>query len=118
MVAEDVLGMRDDRKRNFALIYEGQETEQVYAGATPRHAALQAAREVLEPAESYDAVRTEPEQHSAELGLYDGSRVHVYDAWAWTEKPAESRPGWLGDTVRDSDVTKKGIVPYQEYQER
>lgn len=36
-------------------------------------------------------------------------KVHVYDAWAWTENAPSDGPDWLGDTVSKANVAKKHI---------
>ena len=71
-------------KRNFALRQGNGEETSVFSGATPRQAALKAARR-LDPAPSEDAADTQ-ELRLREKGEH---KVHVYDGWAWEEEPPD-----------------------------
>lgn len=99
--------MRDSGKRDFALRDDGDFS--VFSGSTPRHAALKAARELDEVAD----VSTEAEARSnaREIRLRErgSNKVHVYEVWAWEDQAPDNRPSWMGDTIVEANVSKKGI---------
>ena len=100
---ENRIMVREDGKRNFAVI-EGDEETGVFSGNYPRQAALKAARR-LDPASSEDAApRTE-----LRLREKGTDKVHVYDGWAWEEDAPEDGPDWLSGRINSANVSKKGI---------
>lgn len=96
--------VREDGKRNFAL-READDTESsVFAGNTPRQAAMKAARR-LEPASS-EATADREELRLRERGT---DKLHIYDAWAWEEEAPEDGPDWLSGTITEANVAKQGV---------
>ena len=95
--------VREDGKRNFALI-EGAEETSVFSGNYPRQAALKAARR-LDPAPS------ENESPRTELRLREKGTdtVHVYEGWSWEEQAPDDDPEWLSGTISQANVAKQGI---------
>jgi len=95
--------VREDGKRNFALL-EGDEETSVFSGNYPRQAALKAARR-LDPAPSEDAApRTE-----LRLREKGTDKVHIYEGWAWNEPAPDDGPDWLSGTINQANVAKQGI---------
>ncbi|QZA89610.1 non-histone chromosomal MC1 family protein [Salinarchaeum sp. IM2453] len=101
--------VREDGKRNFALREENGEETSVFAGNTPRQAALKAARR-LEPAPSEDDADPE-ELRLREKGT---DKVHIYDGWAWEEEAPDDKPDWMPDEITEANVSKKGIEHLDE----
>lgn len=93
-----------EEKRRFALRGEDDEGESVFDGDTPRHAALEAARE-LDPAPS----EKDAEETTIRLREEGTDKVHVYKGWAWTEEAPENTPQWMPDDVTEVNVSKEGI---------
>jgi hypothetical protein len=95
---------QDEDKRNFALRTEnGQETS-VFSGATPRQAALKAARR-LDPAGSEADAETE-EIRLREKGK---KKVHIYEGWAWEEEAPDDKPDWMPEEITKGNVSKQGV---------
>lgn len=102
--------VRDDGKRNFALRNSGEETS-VFSGATPRQAALKAARR-LDPEDSEaDAQSDATEIRLREKGT---SKVHVYEAWSWETEAPDAEPDWMPSEITKSNVSKQGIEHLDE----
>jgi len=100
---------QDEDKRNFALRTEnGQETS-VFQGATPRQAALKAARR-LDPADSESAAETE-EIRLREKGK---TKVHIYEGWAWEEEAPDDKPDWMPEEITKGNVSKQGVEHLDE----
>jgi hypothetical protein len=97
--------VREDGKRNFALRSDAGETS-VFSGNSPRQAALKAARR-LEPAADREAAR----ETTFELRLREKGtdKVHVYEAWAWTETAPDDAPDWMPGSVTEANVRRRGI---------
>lgn len=95
---------QDDDKRNFALRTDSGEETSVFSGATPRQAALKAARR-LDPANSEEAADAE-EIRLREKGKH---KVHVYEGWAWEEEAPEDKPGWMPEEITKGNVSKQGV---------
>jgi len=100
---------QDDDKRNFALRTASGEETSVFAGATPRQAALKAARR-LDPAPSEQAADPE-EIRLREKGKH---KVHVYEGWAWEEEAPEDKPGWMPEEITKGNVSKEGVEHLDE----
>jgi hypothetical protein len=100
---------QDDDKRNFALRTGSGEETSVFSGATPRQAALKAARR-LDPAPSEEAADTE-ELRLREKGK---KKVHVYEGWAWEEQAPDDSPDWMPEEITEANVSKKGIKHLDE----
>jgi len=98
---------RQDGKRNFAF-REGTDETSTFSGNTPRQAALKAARQKIDNASDEETAKRD----STEIRLREKGtdKVHIYDAWAWTEDAPEDGPDWLGDEVSEANVSKKGIT--------
>ena len=104
--------VREDGKRNFVMLENGEKTKQ-FTGQMPRQAALKAARrlEGYDSYESEDAAKEEP----TEIRLLERGtdRVHVYHAWAWTDTAPSDKPGWMQENevsaVTRGNVSKQGI---------
>lgn len=106
--------MSENDKRNFVLREEnGEETDSVFSGRTPRQAALKAARR---ESETYGSERRAL-NNSTEVRLRERGtdRVHVYDAWSWEEEADEDAPDFLGDTVREANVSKEGVEHDEDF---
>ena len=101
--------MPQDDKRNFALREENGEETSVFSGATPRQAALKAARR-LEPASSEDAAQPQ-EIRLREKGEH---KVHVYEGWAWEEQAPDDKPNWMPDEITKGNVSKQGVEHLDE----
>jgi hypothetical protein len=100
---------QDEDKRNFALRTEdGQETS-VFSGATPRQAALKAARR-LDPADSESAAETE-QIRLREKGKH---KVHIYEGWAWEEEAPDDKPDWMPEEITKGNVSKQGVEHLDE----
>jgi len=95
--------VREDGKRNFVLVEQGEETS-VFSGNMPRQAALKAARR-LNPDRS-EATANETEIRLREKGT---DKVHIYDAWAWEEEAPDDKPDWMDGAITKGNVSKKGI---------
>lgn len=93
-------------KRRFALRDNGEESS-VFTGNYPRQAAMKAARRLNSMATSEEQAKRRPTE--IRLREHGTSRVHIYDAWAWTEAAPADGPDWLGDEVKHANVSKKGI---------
>jgi hypothetical protein len=100
--------VREDGKRNFVLIEDGGEGS-VFSGNMPRQAALKAARR-LDPAAS-EADASKVEIRLREKGT---DKVHIYDAWAWTEDAPADKPDWMEGPITKGNVSKKGIEHLNE----
>jgi hypothetical protein len=104
--------VREDGKRNFVMLEDGEKTKQ-FTGRMPRQAALKAARR-LEGYESYES-EDEAKEHPTEIRLLERGtdRVHVYHAWAWHDTAPNDKPGWMEQnevsTVTRGNVSKQGI---------
>ena len=104
--------VREDGKRNFVMLEDGEKTKQ-FTGEMPRQAALKAARR-LEGYNSYGS-ESEAEEDPTEIRLLERGtdRVHVYHAWAWEDSAPETKPDWMADndvsTVTRGNVSKQGI---------
>ncbi|ELZ97843.1 non-histone chromosomal MC1 family protein [Haloferax sulfurifontis] len=96
--------VREDGKRNFVLVEDGEETS-VFSGTYPRQAALKAARR-LHPAPSPDDIDGKATLRLRERGT---DRVHIYEGWAWTEAKDDDAPEWMDDYVTRANVSKRGI---------
>ena len=96
-------------KRNFALRTDSGEEPSVFSGATPRQAALKAARR-LEPASSEDAAQPQ-EIRLREKGEH---KVHVYEGWAWEEQAPDDKPNWMPDEITKGNVSKQGVEHLDE----
>ncbi|ELK50152.1 MULTISPECIES: non-histone chromosomal MC1 family protein [Haloferax] len=96
--------VREDGKRNFVLVEDGEETS-VFSGTYPRQAALKAARR-LHPAPSPDDIDGKATLRLRERGT---DRVHIYEGWAWTEEKDDDAPEWMDDHVTRANVSKQGI---------
>lgn len=103
--------VREDGKRNFIVRGGPGEERSVFSGATPRQAALKAARR-LRPSESENEGRRE----AAEIRLREKgtSKVHIYDAWAWKEEAPDEKPDWMPDEITEANVSKQGIEHLEE----
>jgi hypothetical protein len=109
--------VREDGKRNFVMLEDGEKTKQ-FTGRMPRQAALKAARR-LEGYDSYgseDEAKTDP----TEIKLLERGtdRIHVYEAWAWHDSAPGDKPGWMQEnevsTVTRGNVAKQGIEHLDE----
>ena len=104
--------VREDGKRNFVMLENGEKTKQ-FTGEMPRQAALKAARR-LDGYESYDS-ESEAEADPTEIRLLERGtdRVHVYHAWAWEDTAPNTKPGWMKEndvsSVMRGNVSKQGI---------
>ena len=104
--------VREDGKRNFVVLEDGEKTKQ-FTGEMPRQAALKAARR-LEGDESYDS-ESEAEADPTEIRLLERGtdRVHIYHAWAWRDTAPDTKPGWMKENdvsaVTRGNVSKQGI---------
>ena len=99
----------DNDQRNFVLREDSGEETSVFAGKTPRQAALKAARR-LEPAESEEqATRT-----AFRLREKGTKKVHIYDGWAWREDAPADKPEWMPETITEANVSKEGIEHLDE----
>ncbi|MDR9446065.1 MAG: non-histone chromosomal MC1 family protein [Haloquadratum sp.] len=103
--------VRQDGKRNFVMLDGGAQTRQ-FTGRMPRQAALKAARRL----EGFDRFRSEAQakQHATQIRLRERGtdRIHVYDAWAWTDEVPPDAPGWMDGSVSQitrGNVAKRGI---------
>ncbi|RDZ64847.1 chromosomal protein MC1 [Haloferax sp. Atlit-12N] len=96
--------VREDGKRNFVLVEDGEETS-VFSGTYPRQAALKAARR-LHPAPGPDDIDGKATLRLRERGT---DRVHIYEGWAWTEEKDDDAPEWMDDYVTRANVSKQGI---------
>jgi len=98
--------VRSDGKRNFALRESDGDETSVFSGNTPRQAALKAARRV-DPSGSKQRAREE----TTEIRLREKGteKVHIYDAWAWTEEAPDDGPDWLSGEITEANVSKQGI---------
>ena len=94
-----------DEKRRFALRENGEETS-VFAGSTPRQAALKAARRLDSAENKKEAMGSSEQIRLREHGTID---VHLYEAWAWEDNSPEDSPEWLEDTITRANVTKLDI---------
>lgn len=101
--------MPQDDKRNFALREENGEETSVFSGATPRQAALKAARR-LEPASSEDAA----EPQKIRLREKGEHKVHVYEGWAWEEQAPDDKPNWMPNEITKGNVSKQGVEHLDE----
>ena len=99
----------DNNQRNFVLREESGEETSVFAGKTPRQAALKAARR-LEPADSEaQAART-----AFRLREKGTKKVHIYEGWAWREDAPEDKPDWMPETITEANVSKEGVERLDE----
>lgn len=97
--------VREDGKRNFALREDDGSEPSEFSGERPRQAAMKAARRLDETGESEsDAPRVE-----IKLREKGTDKLHIYEAWSWTEPAPEDGPDWLGDRVSKANVSKEGI---------
>jgi hypothetical protein len=103
--------VREDGKRNFALREDGDE-ESVFSGNMPRQAALKAARDLNDPADSKSAAKSD----ATEIRLREKGtdKVHVFEAWAWEEEAPDDKPEWMGDEITKGNVSKKRIEHLDE----
>ena len=98
-----------DDQRNFTLREQTGEETGVFAGKTPRQAALKAARR-LDPAESEGQASRE-ELRLREKGT---EKLHLYEGWAWREQAPEDRPDWMPETITEANVSKEGTEHLDE----
>ena len=104
--------VREDGKRNFVLLEDGETTKQ-FTGEMPRQAALKAARR-LEGYDSYES-EAEAEDNPTEIRLLERGtdRVHIYHAWAWVDSAPEEKPDWMEENdvsaVTRGNVAKQGL---------
>jgi hypothetical protein len=103
--------VREDGKRNFVKMEDGERTAQ-FTGRMPRQAALKAARR-LDGYERYDS-ENEAKADPTEIRLLERGtdRVHVYNAWAWVDDAPDNKPEWMEDEVSSitrGNVSKQGI---------
>lgn len=103
--------MTDDT-RNFALRNEDGTETSVLSGKYPRQAALKAARREIEPAHS--EAHAQDNTVTLRLREHGTDKVHVYEGWSWTEETTEAHPDWLGDTIKESNVSKEGVEEVDE----
>ena len=96
--------VREDGKRNFGLRESDGSESSVFAGKTPRQAALKAARR-LNPSPSEAAA----DRHELRLRERGTDKLHIYEAWAWEEDAPKDSPEWLSGTVTEANVAKQGI---------
>jgi len=99
--------MREDGKRNFALVDRSGEEFSAFSGATPRQAAVEAARR-LEP--------TGEKGQGSELRILEREtgKVHIYEVWAWEEEAPNNSPDWMPDKITETNVSKEGIERLEE----
>lgn len=99
--------MPETDTRNFALREDDGTEPSTFSGRRPRQAALKAARRLDDVYDSENAAQ----ENSTEVRLREKGteKVHVYDAWAWEEEAPEDGPDWMGDTVSEANVSKKGV---------
>lgn len=98
--------MPNQQKREFTV---RADSESVFEGSTPRHAALKAARELSETVPTTSEAEARTETNEIRLKERDSAKVHVYEAWAWEDEVPDDHPSWMGDTVIEANVSKKGI---------
>ncbi|WP_302083940.1 non-histone chromosomal MC1 family protein [Salinibaculum rarum] len=98
---------QEDSKRNFAYREDTEETG-TFSGNTPRQAALKAARKNIDAAP--DKATAQADKTEIRLREKGTDKIHIYDAWAWTEDAPEDGPEWLGDTVTEANVSKKTVA--------
>jgi hypothetical protein len=109
--------VREDGKRNFVMLENGEKTKQ-FTGRMPRQAALKAARR-LEGYTSYES-EEEAKEEPTEIRLLERGtdRIHVYDAWAWYDTAPNDKPEWMQEnevsTVTRGNVAKQGIEHLEE----
>ncbi len=106
---EEIIMVREDGKRNFALRESDGDENSVFSGNTPRQAALKAARR-LEPGASEEAA----DRVEIRLREKGTDKVHIYDGWAWEEAPPDDKPDWMPDEITEANVAKKGIEHLDE----
>ena len=104
--------VREDGKRNFVLREDDGTETSVFTGSYPRQAALKAARRLDETGDS----EAEASRKEIRLRERETDKVHIYEAWAWTESASEENPDWLGDEVSKANVSKQGIKHLEEEQ--
>ncbi len=100
---------RETEKRNFALRTGNGDETSVFSGGTPRQAALKAARR-LDPAGSEDSADPEP----IRLREKGTNKVHIYEAWAWTEEAPDDSPNWMPGEITKGNVSKEGVEHLEE----
>jgi len=96
--------VREDGKRNFALRDENGLEESIFTGSEPRDAALKAARRLETVHSSEEDARKE--SITIRLREKGTQKIHVYDAWSWTEETPKDSPDWLGKTFTEANVSK------------
>ena len=99
----------DTDQRNFVLRGESGEETSVFAGKTPRQAALKAARR-LEPADS----ESEAPRNQFRLREKGTKKLHIYEGWAWREEAPADKPDWMPETITEANVSKEGIEHLDE----
>ncbi|SFH01614.1 nucleoid protein MC1 [Halopelagius inordinatus] len=103
--------VREDGKRNFVMREEDGTESSVFSGSMPRQAALKAARR-LEPAGSEE----EAKSNATEIRLREKGtdKVHIFDAWAWSDEAPDDKPGWMEGDITKGNVSKQGIKHLEE----
>ncbi|MEY3015280.1 MAG: hypothetical protein RIT45_4015 [Pseudomonadota bacterium] len=81
-------------KKNFVLMADGKDTDNVFSNRQPRGAALKAAS------------RGHTDIRLRERGT---KRVHVFKGWREQVKSPANRPNWLPETVWKAKVKKLGV---------
>jgi len=82
------------QKKYFVLLENGQDTDQVFANAQPRGAALKA------------ATRGHEDIKLRERGT---KRVHVFTGWREQVAAPANRPSWMPAQIWKSRVKKQGV---------
>ncbi len=107
--------VREDGKRNFALLKEDGSEPSEFSGKMPRQAALKAAR-TLDPAPSEE----EAERTTIRLREKGTEKVHEYEGWAWKADAPEVDDAddefWLNDldSITEANVSKQGVEHLDE----
>lgn len=93
-------------KRNF-IVRENSEEKGKFTGSIPRDAALKVARRKADVKDTEKKAK----QDTTEIRLRETGteKEHVYEGWAWETEPPTNAPDWLGDTVKESNVSKVGV---------
>ena len=99
----------DNDQGNFVLREDSGEETSVFAGKTPRQAALKAARR-LEPADS-EAQAARAAFRLREKGT---KKVHLYEGWAWREDAPADKPEWMPETITEANVSKEDVEHLDE----
>jgi hypothetical protein len=94
-----------DEKRNFTLRERTGTETGVFAGRTPRQAAMKVARR-LEPAQSEQEATPE----RIVLREKGTKKLHYYDGWAWEGDAPADKPDWMGERITKANVSKEGIA--------